>query len=1810
MYFCGMKRIILVIILFLQFVTLSSQTYKNLWKNVADQEEKDLPRSEIEILQQIKQKALAEKAYGQLLKAEVKEINVWNYISPDSLQTHLQKLIEIEKNASDKVLKAVCCAVIYRMLDSYKLTLKEVDKKYYRQNAAENPVLLARVKCTDYEPFVVQGNMGKYFLNDMLSVVGYETENYVALNKYYNKVKLRPAALLTSLKCIEKRIEELQEGQDGLKYTGSLIKTSLDSLELLYKDLDVCGELAIIRFNYMELCKDVKIEDKINSIHHALNLWKGYERMNVLRNMESALTTQCMNVSIAGKQILPNKTFKIALNELRNVQQLTLNIYQTSLNGDVDLNPNDMEGLANIKKNITSTALSTTKSFYGHRNYEFFDDSLMVAGLIPGVYLLEISTPKIQPQYSLIHVSNIGILSQGIPGGKTRIAVLNSTTGAPCAKSHVRLYYGRNNNSSFEEMITDENGEIIAPKRDKSLVKVFATTSEDVYALPYNVYGSYTFNDSEKKANYIKIYTDRSIYRPGQTVKVSILDYELEEETTKVVEKKEVTLTLKDANWKSVEEKKITTDEYGTAATDFVLPKGLLNGRFTIVANNNVARHTIRVEEYKRPTFEITFPEITKKYQNGDTLMIHTKVKSYAGVPVQDAKIYYKVKRKQAFWWWRNYKQEVIKEDSAITDKDGYFWLTMDMVLPENCGRNFYNFIGEVQATSPDGETHEAEISVPLGSKAALLSVNLPEQILRDSLRTMAFSMKNAASHEVDANVRYWFDNEPEHFCSTQQQIDIVPQLTCGRHNLTAICEDDTLQQSVIVFTENDTLPCIETHDWFWQSSKIFLRDGKPVTIQVGASDSDLHILYSICAKDKVIEQGTIERNSSLINKKFEYKDEYGDGLLLTFAWIRDGKTYTHTATIRKPLPKKDLTLKWETFRDRLTPGQKETWKLKVERNEDGTPISACHILAAMYDKSLDQLYPHSWNFALSFSQHLPNTSWRHLRYGSIYLSGYNDCENLTVSENYWNRFDESLFESYTPLLRNVPSRMLMATAATPKMAKSDDRVFNSVETANIHVRGAAHPDDAAIPSLRSIEAATAFFYPNLLTDKNGVATLSFTVPEVLTTWHFLSIAHTKDMDFGLLDAEAVVSKTVMIQPNMPRFIRLGDDATISASIVNTTGQKISANAVIQIEEAETGNVILKTEKKFSTKSNETIVVKFDVNTNSDKWHKTIEKNPVLICKIYAVGDDFSDGEQHYLVVLPNRELVTNTASITQHEKGISVIDLQKLAGKNVKDGKLTIEYTNNPAWMIVQAIPSVPAQNGEDVISYLRSYYCSTLASSILNSNPDFAKIIGLWSQQVDESLTSKLMTNEELKSVVLTETPWVAASDKETEWMRRLVSYFDVNTLSHSIEMDWARIKELQLNDGSWTWFKGMDGSFYLTLTVAENLIRLNRLTGSNTSQDALRKAIDWLGKEVNEMVEKMKKDEKEGRLQNFPGRLYLEYLYACSLSDFDFDKATKSSHEYLISLLKKEIKDQTLYEKALTAIVLAQNGSNSIAVDFVNSLKEYSVYTDEKGRYYDSKRAAYSWRDYCIPTEVAAIEAIRLVTPSDRQTIEEMQRWLLQEKRTQLWGTPLNCLDAVYAFMADNMTAFKSDGTIEIKIDGENVNFGTKTAGLGYCKTSVLYNGEKEISFSKSSKGTSWGAVYSQSIQPITSIMSQSNGMTITRSLSKNSGLKVGDKIVVTLIIKADRDYDFVQITDKRPACFESVSQLSGYRNGCYVSSKNCSTMYFIQKLTKGTHEYKTEYYIDREGSYQYAPVMVQCAYSPDFQSHSGSDVIIVR
>ena len=1815
-----MKRNILSLLIAL-FATMqvAAQTYDNLWKQAEINAQKDQPKSEIAVMKKIIAKASAAKDYGQLLAAEMRQMTLWKEISVDSLTPNLKRMEAEVLKVNDPALKAVRYAVLGKVY----CDMNEKKSQEFFKKALEQPELLARHTSAEYVPLTLKGVDGSSFNNDLLHLIGFEADSkeaYLQLYTYYNKVGNRGAACLCAYKLIEKyRQDDVREVKKS-KYLHTI-----DSLIHVYQDIPEAGELAVEHFRFMEGATDAKPLDKLNYINYALNRWGGWSRMNVLRNAQKRLTEPMFQVQDMPLVLRPSEKKWVHLN-VRNLQNLNIRLSRLNITAD---NEYDVQNEATYKMLLKKTTKlhqkDYSRNYYGRPDYETVKDSIEIGGNLPlGAYLMEVTSDNtgIAPQRELFYVSNLAVMIQQLPDDRHRYVVVNATDGQPIAGAKIELYDQRYDFKTKKDkrivharLTTDENGEAYFKNVDG---EVLISTNNDKFMPAKYIYLSRT-RYYEKKDNETKyqVYTDRAIYRPGQTVHVTAIRFvDMKGVDAKVpVGRDELDFQLCNASWKEVEMKKAKVDEYGTASVDFELPKEGQTGMYHVSVNDQVNRF-FRVEEYKRPTFEITFPKVNEKYNWGDTVVVKASAKTYAGVPVQGAKVEYQVTRRNQLWWWgAGSAGQLVKTDSCVTREDG----TFDVEIPLEVSLSgkdeadmsdfmriarFFNFEVSAIVTDISGESHEGVMSLPLGTKPTILTVNLPKRIEADSLKTVTFAYRNASGMPISSRLKYridegeWKDAEAnapvsiKEYASSASSASSSLVWKSGVHQLEAICGQDTLQQKFTLFSMKDTHPVEPTTEWYYQTAKTFPRDGKPVYIQVGSSENGAHIVYSIIAGNKLLEKGAWELGDSIVTLPFTYKEEYASGIVLNYSFVKQGKCYTRMMSIARPLPEKKLNIAWKTFRNRLTPGQKEEWTLKIT-TPDGKPAKA-QLMSVLYDKSLDQIAPHFWNFSLGFYQSLPNCYWKHnLSFRSFYLNGvyptkYYDEKQLDV-----DKFDGKFFSYYAymqavelsklerssggtveavriqkdelvqeeaKVVRIRGSKMVRVAAAAP----SANKVFDVVEEMPQFAGGSGSDAGQFLDKVQVRENMneTAFFYPALESDNNGNVAIRFTLPESVTTWKFMGLAHDKEMRNGLLVDEAVAQKTVMVQPNMPRFLREGDKATIVAKLSNTSGKKVSGNARMQIIDPETNKVVWQKTQGYHIDANGSATVAFDVQGL---------KEGVYINKVVAAGNGYSDGEQHYLPVLSNRELVVNTLPITLHQQGEQIFDLSKLfAGKdgkkakNADDAKVTIEYTNNPSWLMIKALPAISNPDEEDAISLMSAIYANTITTHI-------QKYLSL------ENQSEKNLSQETIR-------------------------------LQNQVE----KLKKLQNPNGSFSWWKGMKGSRYMTTSVAEMMVRLNAVAGvQKSTAKMLTSAIDYLSWQTAQEVREMKKQE-EKKHKVSPSEQALYYLYILSMDGRKMKQNLEADKAYLLEKMSKMTGDFTIYGKARAAVVLAGNSQQNAAYrekagEYLQSVNEYAVYREEMGRYYDTRKALYSWRNYKIPTQVSVIEAMQMLKPNDKQTIEELQRWLLMSKRTQVWDTPVNTVDAVYAFMKGNESNWdkKAENAV-LKLDGKLLPMPQDSTTLGYIKTEKAGKAST-LSIRKKSDYTSWGAVYAEFKQPLSEIASAESGIKVRRVIvpaeSQGRGTaqaKVGEKVKVTLIITADRDYDFVQIMDKRAACLEPVNQLSGYQwnLGCYVSPRDNTTNFYFDRLSKGKHVVEMEYYVDRKGDYQGGTCTAKCAYSPEF------------
>ena len=1791
-----MKRNILTLIIAVFALTqAAAQTYDNLWKQADIIARKDQPRSEIGVMKKIISKASAAKDYGQLLAAEMRQMILWKEISADSLMPNVERMEAEVLKVKDPALKAVRYAVLGKVYSD----MDEKKSEEFFKKALQQPELLAKHTSTEYVPLTLKGVDGSSFNNDLLHLIGFEADSkeaYLQLYTYYNKVGNRGAACLCAYKLIEKyRQDDVREVKKS-KYL-----QTIDSLIQVYQDIPEAGELAVEHFRFMEGATDAKPQDKLNYINYALSRWGGWSRMNELRNAQKRLTEPMFRVKDMPQVLRPGEKAWVQLN-VRNLQNLKISISRLNITADNDYNAQDEATYKMLLKKTTKLHQKDfSRNYYGRPDYETVKDSIEIGGNLPlGAYLMEVTSDNsgIAPQRKLFYVSNLAVMIQQLPDDKHRYVVVNATDGQPIAGAKIELYdqwYGFNTKKDkrtvHARLTTDENGEAYFKNVDGNIL---ISTSNDKFTPAKGIYLSRD-RYYEKKDNVSKyqVYTDRSIYRPGQTVHTSAISYIVKKGLDASVPGKsmELNFILRDANWKQVAEQKATTDEYGTASVDFELPKEGQTGLYSISVNGTGTKY-VRVEEYKRPTFEITFPKVNEKYNWGDTVVVKASAKTYAGVPVQGAKVEYQVTRRNQLWWWgAGSAGQLVKTDSCVTREDG----TFDVEIPLEASLSgkdeadmsdfmriarFFNFEVSAIVTDISGESHEGVMSLPLGTKPTILTVNLPKRIETDSLKTVTFAYRNASGMPISSRLKYridkgeWKDAEAnapvsiKEYASSASSASSSLVWKSGVHQLEAICGTDTLQQKFTLFSMKDTHPVEPTTEWYYQTAKTFPRDGKPVYIQVGSSENGAHIVYSIIAGNKLLEKGAWELGDSIVTLPFTYKEEYASGIVLNYSFVKQGKCYTRMMSIARPLPEKKLNIAWKTFRNRLTPGQKEEWTLKIT-TPDGKPAKA-QLMSVLYDKSLDQIAPHFWNFSLGFYQSLPNCYWKHnLTFRSFYLNGvyptkYYDEKGLDVDKFNGKFFSyyaymqavelsklerslggtveavrvqkDELVREEAKVIRIRGSKMTRVGAAAP----SANKVFDVAEEMPQFAGGSGSDAGQFLDKVQVRENLneTAFFYPALESDNNGNVAIRFTLPESVTTWKFMGLAHDKEMRNGLLVDEAVAQKTVMVQPNMPRFLREGDKAVLVAKVFNTSGKKVSGNARMQIIDPETNKVVWQKEQKYNIDAEGTTTLSFDVQNL---------KEGTYINKVVVAGNGYSDGEQHYLPVLSDKELVVNTLPITLHEAGKKDFDLTQLFlnknGKQVKadkDTKVTVEYTNNPSWLMMKALPAVSNPTEEDAISLMAAVYANSISRHIQS------------------------------------------------------------DTLKVEIDKYMNLLKKLQNADGSFSWWKGMGGSRYVTTEVAEMMVRLNAIVGKQSSTSKmLSSAITYLRRQTAREVQEMKKREQENKkYEATPSEQALHYLYIITMNFTRLDGSALEDVHYLLGKLKKMTSSLTIYGKAKAAVVLAKNYDEKTAADYLKSIEEYSVYREEMGRYYDTRKAYYSWRNYKIPTEVAAIEALQQLN-GNKQTIEEMQRWLLMSKRTQAWNTPVNTVDAVFAFMNGNKQNLnrKAENAV-IKLDGKLIPMPKDSTTLGYVKSEQEGKDASHLTIDKKSDYTSWGAVYAEFKQPISEIASSESGIKISRKVASKA--KVGDRVKVTITLNADRDYDFVKVVDKRAACLEPVGQISGYQwgLGCYVSPRDNTTNFYFERLSKGKHVIEMEYYVDREGDYRSGSCTVECTYSPEF------------
>ena len=1859
-----MKKILqLLSLMLLVPVFCSAQTYTLLWKKAQTAEYSDQPRTHIRLLNEIIRKATTEKKYGQLLKAEVDRVRVRYDIDPDSIVGDIKSLTaqmqKVEK--SNPALHAVYCVVLSKFYRNYyKLGDHRNDSVLkYQRLAVANPELLAKNSADDYQPLATKGIDSGIFNNDLLHAVAIDTRNFSVLHKYYSTHNNRPAACISAALLLQHTPNSKEVNSKKSKHL-----QRIDSLINEYKDLLEAGELAITRYQYIQNLEDVEVEDKIQYIDYALSRWGGWRNMNILRNYRKELTLPSFQVSIGKEVLRANTPLTFPVLSLCNIPSLTMKVWRTSLKGDNELDPTVDKEYAKIKSLTEKTpCYSETKRYVGVPEYKVVRDTFNVSGLEPGVYLVEYSTEVkgVATERALLYVSDIYLLQQELDRCRRRLVVLNAITGEPIAGANVRVRIQKysENVDIIKKYTCDNKGEAIIQDNKDGVYTYYITTPTDKYCTVFGSSGNIVIGYEDRIDDRYAIFTDRSVYRPGQTLNVSVLAYRnIKGGNIEVLPKGKITISLWNTSGKKVEEKKLVSNEYGNASTTFTIPTVTLNGTYFIKANDGY--QSVQVSEYKRPTFTLSFDEITQKYVEGDTVKVHGKAMSFAGVGLQKAQVRYTIKRRPRFFGWSTMwssQTSVVAKDTIQTNENGEFTIPVHLLLPLKKSEKesrYYSFDIETQVTSLAGETQEGSFSVPLSEHPTVFYTTVPEKIEKKDSLLLTLNYQNNAGKAIDGVAKVQLGaGKTWQTCAVNKAIAFsLSALSTGRQQLVAICGNDTIRESFLVYDVNATKVPVDTLDWFNQRDFIFDADHQQARIQIGTSAPQQHIVYTIATKDSVIEQGVLDIKNEVFTHVIDYKPEYNNGILVTYAWVKNDVCYTHSASITRPLPDKKLDVAWKTFRNRLTPGQKEEWTLIVSK--DKKKIARAQILASMYDKSLDQIVGHQFYFNPGLGYTLPFMSWFGTTYNSSTLYGEQPLKPLNAPDLVFTTFDaysNVAVAGYSSI--KIRGRSKLYYEETKEIVPGSTRAMRAKditkpEVMSVALEGSVYglrvnensvsKEDNATPDANSNKvgnnkeanemnnaletrrnfAETAFFYPNIQTNEEGEASFTFTLPESVTTWKFMAFAHDKDMNYGFLTDETVAQKTVMMQPNMPRFLRIGDKGVLSSQLSNLSLKAIKGVATLEVIDPETQKVLYSQNKKYALGAQS--AQGLDFNFDTSKWPS------LVIIRCVASGKGFSDGEQHYVPVLSDSEWVTNSTTFTLTKPQTKAINTASLFASDAQKKQLTIEYTQNPAWLSILSLPSIAEPKDKNAIDIVAALYANITARAILNASPNIKNVLEIWRKNPTKEtpLTSALEQNAELKSLVLAETPWVLEADKETMQRQQLINYFDESQIDYRLKQQTDALKDLQTFQGGFAWYPDMRSNGYVTMVVSELLGRLNqRNLIDNDLQLVLNKGLRYIERDLTNRLEELEKSVVGKYNTYYLHETIAHYLYVHALGDSQKQSSKVVSDDYLFTKILPLSKDLTIYGKAKVAYALYKRRANNAqylakAKELLNSIKEYSVYNEEKGRFFNTYKAPYSWLDGRVPTQVAAIELLQTMEQEDEQTIAQMQQWLVQTYRSLRKQSALNAVDVAYVLVGNKKDAMQLDNLTQapaIKINSNKVETAKASAGLGYVKVSQLVNNPPVVTIEKNDNTTSWGAVYAQFEQKITDVSAATSGLSIRRDIffngkeANNVSFKKGDKITIKITINADKDYNFVEVSDKRAACLEPTLQLSGYQQGAYCSMKDNATHYFFDRLRKGTHELTATYYVDKEGTFQSGTCVVQCLYAPEFIARDAAKVFKV-
>lgn len=1681
---------------------------------------------------------------------------------------------------------------------------------------------------------------------------------------------------------------------------------------------------------------------------------------NSAQNLLSEIKHSYISV-ITEKVNVPGSPFR-TLVKYRNLNKAHFRILRLTpeLKSFIDDRGYNNEGL--FKKLVTEKAVhSFSQQLPGSEDYLWHSTEVKIDALPTGQYIMllsgneNFSIQKNPLAAEYFYVSNISFVNYS-----DEYFILDRTTGKPLAGAKAQIWVDRYNEQKRtyelrkrEMLLANQNGYFkikdLGKEGERSIKleitynndKLFLDEQQYIYRNRYNDYEQIQVyknqEEYDKDNGRVYFFTDRSLYRPSQTVFFKGIGITQNWETRKsqlLPNGKVFSVLLYDANHQKIDSQKVTLNEFGSFSGKFILPEGKMNGSFSIAVNDRYGSGTnFSVEEYKRPKFYTEFDNPKESFRVNDTIIITGNAKAYAGNNIDGAKVTFRVTREARFlypWmFWRrplpsSSSMEIVNGEME-TDADGKFVIRFaaipDLSIDPKTDPVF-DYRVSADVTDLNGETRSGNITIPVGYKSINLQILLSDKevINKDSLSNIRLSSKNLSGEpqSVSANIKIYALQAPDRLIR-QRLWDEPDQFVIPEREYIQLFPHDeykdetqmqTWKKSLVLFEQTDSVynnTAVDVKNMKWQSGwyvveatahdrygqevkdvkyfqvydnaakklpapgyiwsvqeKSNLQPGALSTIITGSS-TDIFLIQQI---DKQSIKDRADSNFKFINlnksiKNFDFPiteaDRGGFGVYQFF--VRDNRFYRADKFIHVPWKNKELTISFDTYRDKTLPGSEEKWKVNIKGSK-GEKVAA-EMLASMYDASLDQFKPHSWT---------PMDLWRSYS-GFVNWTGQANFATVQSFSNYWRpdsgpyidfskKYDRlNFFDNARRLKRMMglsnsmsSDDVLVSAQAAPSSAKMEeskfemmtDSTFMDSDGDGVPTSIDSNNEGPSAVQIRKNFNETVFFYPDLKTDKEGNISFSFTMPEALTKWRLMAMSHTKDLATGYAEASVITQKELMVQPNAPRFVREGDKLLFSAKVVNLSAKELSGQAELQLLNATTMNPVdgwfknVFPVQHFTAGAGQSTVVNFQLEIPTNF-------NNAVVYRIIAKAGNMSDGEEMAIPVVTNRMLVTESMPLPMRGNGSKNFSFEKLLqsgnSPSLTQYGLTVEYTTNPAWYAVQSMPYLVDYPYECSEQTFNKFYANALALKIANSSPRIKAIFEKWKTEDTAALMSNLQKNEELKAVLLEETPWVMQAQNEAQQKKNIALLFDMVKMGKQLQGNMEKILTMQTSNGGFSWFKGGRDDRYVTQYIVSGIGHLKKLNAMPAIQESelkglLAKAIPYLDqmikKDYDDLI-KYKSDLSKNNLST----IAIQYLYMRSFfPEYKVSNASKIPYDYYMGQSKKFWLQQSKYMQGMIALYLNRSADAVTAKAIISSLKENAIVHPELGMYWkDWDQQSYWWYRAPIESQSMMIEAFTEIG-KDQKTIGDLKTWLLKNKQTNNWKTTKATAEAIYALLLQGTDWLSEEKQVVIKLGNYIMNSKDEKQqeGSGYFKRKI--DGDKvkpemgkinvTVSSPTNTSATnvggdmpSWGSVYWQYFEDLDKITFAETPLKLSKKLfvekntptgpvlnpiNEGDDIHIGDKIKVRIELRVDRDMEYVHMKDMRASAMEPVNVISAYKwqggLGYYESTKDISTNFFFSYLPKGTYVFEYPMFVTHAGNFSNGITTIQCMYAPEFTAHS--------